>query len=75
MNRLIDEFYDGVAEKDWPAWAQEVIAILESKPIELSDDDLREFAYSAYEEAMSFGLSQETFLRYFKTIRNRSLGK
>jgi hypothetical protein len=38
----------------------------------LADDDLRELAYSAHEEAMSFGLSHETFLRYFKTIRNRA---
>lgn len=40
----------------------------------LTDDDLKELAYSAHEEAMSFGLSHETFLRYFKTIRNRTRG-
>jgi hypothetical protein len=39
----------------------------------LGDDDLRELAYSAHEEAMSLGLSHETFLRYFKTIRGRAV--
>jgi len=39
---------------------------------DLTDDDLRELAYSAHEEAMAFGLSHETFLRYFKTIRQRA---
>lgn len=37
----------------------------------MTDDDLNELAYSAHGEAMSFGLSHETFLRYFKTIRNQ----
>ena len=38
---------------------------------QLTDDELRDLAHSAYEEAMSFGLSVDTFLRYFKGIRNR----
>jgi len=38
-----------------------------------SDDELKDLAHSAYEEAMSFGLSVDTFLRYFKGIRNRAL--
>lgn len=37
-----------------------------------SDDELKDLAHSAYEEAMSFGLSVDTFLRYFKGIRNRA---
>lgn len=39
--------------------------------VEVRDDDLKELSYSAYEEAMAFGLSPDTFLRYFKTIRDR----
>ena len=38
-----------------------------------TDDELKDLAHSAYEEAMSFGLSVDTFLRYFKGIRNRAL--
>lgn len=38
----------------------------------MTDDDLNELAYSAHAEAMSFGLSHDTFLRYFKTIRERA---
>ena len=41
-------------------------------PAGLTDDDLNELAYSACAEAMSFGLSHETFLRYFKGLRNRA---
>ena len=37
----------------------------------LTDDELQDLAHSAYEEAMSLGLSVDTFLRYFKGIRNR----
>ena len=37
-----------------------------------SDDELKDLAHSAYEEAMSFGLSVDTFLRYFKGIRNHA---
>ena len=37
-----------------------------------SDDELKDLAHSAYEEAMSFGLSVDTFLRYFKGIRKRA---
>jgi len=36
-----------------------------------TDDELQDLAHSAYEEALSFGLSVDTFLRYFKGIRNR----
>jgi len=38
----------------------------------MTDDDLRELAYSAHEEAMAFGLSHDTFLHYFKTVRDRT---
>lgn len=38
---------------------------------QLTDDELQDLAHSAYEEAMSLGLSVDTFLRYFKGIRNR----
>ena len=34
-------------------------------------DEQQDLAHSAYEEAMSIGLSEDTFLRYFKGIRNR----
>lgn len=27
--RLVEEFYDSTAEKDWPAWGTEAVAILE----------------------------------------------
>lgn len=27
--QLVEEFYDGTAEKDWPAWATEAVAVLE----------------------------------------------
>ena len=37
-----------------------------------TDDELKDLAHSAYEEAMSFGLSVDTFLRYFKGIRNHA---
>jgi hypothetical protein len=40
---------------------------------QLTDDDLKELAYSAHAEAMSFGLSVDTFLRYFKTVRDRAV--
>lgn len=30
--RLVEEFYNGTAEKDWPAWATETVAILERMP-------------------------------------------
>jgi len=51
------------------AQAQSLPAI----PDELCDDDLSELAHSANQEALSFGLSHDVFLRYFKTIRNRAL--
>jgi hypothetical protein len=44
----------------------------QGQAVRLTNDDLKELAYSAYEEAMSFGLSHETFLRYFKSIRDRA---
>ena len=37
-----------------------------------SDDELKDLAHSAYEEALSFGLSVDTFLRYFKGICKRA---
>jgi len=42
-------------------------------PDDLCDDDLSELAHSANQEALSFGLSHDVFLRYFITIRNRAL--
>lgn len=41
----------------------------------MNDDDLNELAYSAHAEAMSFGLSHDTFLRYFKAVRDRTNAK
>jgi hypothetical protein len=41
----------------------------------MNDDELRELAYSAHEEAMSFGLSHDTFLRYFKAVRDGTNAK
>lgn len=48
-SRLVDEFYDGTAEKDWPAWATEAVAILERMPT-LPDGKRERMAF--YEEAM-----------------------
>lgn len=29
MSRIVDEFYSGVAEKDWPMWGAEAVAEIE----------------------------------------------
>lgn len=40
--------------------------LLAQEPLDLDD-----MAHSAYEEAMSFGISHDLFLRYFKTVAGR----
>ena len=51
--RLIEKSRQAIAEAE------------KQEPVELDIEDL---SYSAYEEAMSFGLSRDVFLRYFKGI-------
>jgi hypothetical protein len=36
------------------------------------DEELDDLSYSAYEEALSYGLSRDVFVRYFRIIRDRS---
>jgi hypothetical protein len=36
--------------------------------------DIEDLAYSAYEEAMSYGLNRDVFVRYFKKIADHGIG-
>ena len=45
----------------------------QSVPDSLSDYELSELAHSANQEALSFGLSHDVFMRYFKTLRDKAL--
>lgn len=70
----------GTTQSMWAGWkarasieADRVSRDVPAVPDELCDDDLSELAHSANQEALSFGLSHDVFLRYFKTIRNRAL--
>ena len=42
-------------------------------PDTVCDDDLSDLAHSANQETLSFGLSHDVFLRYFKEVRRRLL--
>lgn len=46
--RLVEEFYDGTAEKDWPAWGEEAVSLIEGR---IPPEDKRE-RMAFYEEAM-----------------------
>lgn len=46
--RLVEEFYNGTAEKDWPAWATEAVALVERRVPPEGKRERIEF----YEEAM-----------------------
>lgn len=63
------------ASGPYDIWAAAWSAAIEAQgvPDGLSDDDLSELAHSANQEAMSFGLGHDLFLRYFRTLRNRAL--
>lgn len=39
----------------------------------MTDFELEDLSYSAQEEALSFGLSSELFLKYFKHIRDLTI--
>jgi hypothetical protein len=51
----------------------ELRALRGDVPAGMDDYELSELAHSANQEALSFGLSHDVFLRYFKTIRDKAL--
>lgn len=60
-------------QSSWPFPTTPTTYSLPKPQVLFEDKELDDLAHSACQEALSFGLSTEVFLRYFKTIRDRTL--